>query len=348
MSATANDDLLHNSRFLKACRREPVDRPPVWIMRQAGRYLPEYMAVRSKVTFIELCKTPELAAQVTLDAQRILGVDAAILFADLLPILEPMGLNLEYLKGEGPKIHNPVRDAAAIDALHQLESAQSQEFVMETVKIIRRELPSDIPLIGFAGAPFTLASYAIEGGGSKNYIHTKSLMFSDEGAWRALMEKLVATVSLYLKAQVAAGCQAVQVFDSWAGCLSPSDYRRYVLPYSQRLIESVTEVPVIHFVHGNAALLPMAREAGGDVLGIDWRVELADAWEVVGHDRGVQGNFDPIALYGDLDSIRERAHRLLDSVQGRPGHIFNLGHGVTPDVPHEHVKALVKMVQGYG
>lgn len=335
----------YNSRLMKACRREPVDCTPVWIMRQAGRYLPEYMAVRNRVTFIELCKTPELAAQVTLDAQRLLGVDAAILFADLLPMLEPMGANLEYQKGEGPVIHNPVLAAGDVDRIRELADVDSLQFVFDAVKLIRRDLPADIPLLGFAGAPFTLASYLIEGGGSRNYLRTKSLMFRDEGAWRTLMERLARSLILYLKAQIDAGCQAVQLFDSWAGCLSPADYRRYALPFTKMVVDGVRQhAPVINFLTGNPALLPLLRESGGDVFGLDWRVELAEGWKAIGHDVGVQGNLDPLSLLADLPTLRARTMAVLEQAAGRPGHIFNLGHGVMPEVPPEHVKALVKMV----
>lgn len=336
---------LHQCRFLKACRRESVDRTPVWIMRQAGRYLPEYMAVRSQVTFIELCKRPDLAAQVTLDAQRILGVDAAILFADLLPMLEPMGIDLEYQKGEGPIIHNPLVDATHIDRFRELEDVGSLQFVFDAVRLIRRDLPADIPLLGFAGAPFTLASYAIEGGGSRNYIRTKSLMYGDEGAWQALMGRLARSLIRYVNAQVAAGCQAVQLFDSWAGCLSPDDYRRYVLPFTKQVIDGVTPgTPVINFLTGNPALLPLQREAGGAVIGLDWRVSLADAWRTIGYEVAVQGNLDPVSLMADLPTLQQRAQNILDQAANRPGHIFNLGHGVFPEVPPENVKALVRMV----
>lgn len=337
---------LHNSRFLRACRREPVDTTPVWIMRQAGRYLPEYMAVRSKVTFIELCKSPELAAEVTLSAQRVLGVDAAILFADLLPILEPMGLDLEYAKGEGPVIHNPVKTSAEVDRVVELEDLSSLQFVFDTVRLVRRDLPADIPLIGFAGAPFTLASYIIEGGGSKSYVATKKLMYADRGAWHALMHRLSASLVRYLRAQIDAGCQAVQLFDSWAGCLSPHDYREYVLPYTQTVIRGINgAVPVINFLTGNPALLPLCREAGGEVIGLDWRIELKDGWRAIGHDRAVQGNLDPVTLLADLATIRARTRDVLAQAEGRPGHIFNLGHGVMPEVNPDSVKALVAMVR---
>lgn len=340
---------LQNSRFLKACRREPVDTTPVWIMRQAGRYLPEYMAVRSKVTFMELCKSPELAAEVTLTAQRVLDVDAAILFADLLPILEPMGLDLEYAQGEGPVIHNPVRTAAEVDRVHEVPDMKALQFVFDTVKLVRRDLPADIPLIGFAGAPFTLASYIIEGAGSKNYVATKSLMYTDRGAWNALLEKLSRSLIRYLKEQIDAGCQVVQLFDSWAGCLSPHDYREYVLPHTRKIISSLPpDIPVINFLTGNPALLPLCREAGGDVIGLDWRVDFAEGWKLVGADRGVQGNLDPVVLLADLGTIQKRTKEILAAAGGRPGHIFNLGHGVMPNINPAHVKALVKMVHEFG
>lgn len=334
--------------MMRAIHRQPVDTTPIWIMRQAGRYLPEYMEVRNKVTFLELCKTPELAAKVTLDAQRILGVDAAILFADLLPILQPMGINLEYLKGEGPVIHNPVRDAAGIEGLREIENIGVFNYVFEAIKLIRKDLPANIPLLGFAGAPFTLASYAIEGGGSKNYIHTKRIMYTDKGAWDALMTFLVQNLTKYLNAQIEAGVQAVQVFDSWAGSLSPADYREYVLPYTKALIDGVRDAPVINFLTGNPALLPLQKEAGGTVIGLDWRVDLADAWRTVGYKFAVQGNLDPVTLFADIPTIRKRAKAVLDSAGGRPGHIFNLGHGVMPEMNPDHVKALVEIVHELG
>ena len=342
-------DKLRNSRFLKACRREPVDTTPVWIMRQAGRYLPEYMEVRSKVTFLELCQRPELAAEVTLTAQRVLGVDAAILFADLLPILIPMGIKLEYAKGEGPVIHNPVRTPQEVDRIVEVTDMGVLSYVFDAVKLIRRDLPGDIPLIGFAGAPFTLASYVIEGGGSKNYLTTKRIMYGDSGAWRVLMERLSSSVRRYLLAQIEAGCQAVQLFDSWAGCLSPGDYREYVLPWTKAIIDGLPrEVPVINFLTGNPALLPLCREAGGDVIGLDWRVDFAQGWETVGHDRGVQGNLDPALLMADRSLLRKRTESILKAAAGRPGHIFNLGHGVMPEVDPDQVKALVQMVHELG
>ncbi|MFG0332441.1 MAG: uroporphyrinogen decarboxylase [Maioricimonas sp. JB049] len=340
---------LHDSRFMRAARCEPTDTTPIWIMRQAGRYLPEYMSVRKQVPFLDLCKRPDLAAEVTLSAREVLDVDAAILFADLLPILEPMGFHLEYQQGEGPVIHNPIIGVSDVDRVRPVERIEDLGYVFEAVRLIRRQLPADIPLLGFSGAPFTLASYAIEGGGSRNYAKTKTLMFGDEEAWKSLMERLVESLGRYLNAQIDAGCQAVQVFDSWAGCLSPADYRRYAMPYTKKLIDAIPDdVPVINFLTGNPALLPAQREAGGQVIGLDWRIELADAWETVGYDRAVQGNLDPLSLYADLDTLRARAKAVLDGAGGRPGHIFNLGHGVLPDFSPEKVKALVQMVHEMG
>lgn len=342
-------DALYNSRFMKAVRCEPVDTTPVWIMRQAGRYLPEYMAVRSRTTFIDLCKTPELACEVTVSAREVLGVDAAILFADLLPILQPMGIDLEYVKGEGPVIHNPLQEPRAVDRLQRLETVDELHYVFDAVRMIRSELPADIPLLGFAGAPFTLASYCIEGGGSKNYVRTKSLMYNDEGAWTELMTKLVDTVILYLRAQIESGCQAVQVFDSWAGCLSPDDYQRYVLPHTKRLIKSVVDAaPVINFLTGNPALLPLQKQAGGTVMGVDWRIDLANARQQFGLQTAVQGNMDPVSIYADLPILKERVKAVLQAGSAAPGHIFNLGHGVMPDMNPAHVKAVVEYVHELG
>ena len=276
-----------------------------------------------------------------------LGVDAAILFADLPTILEPMGFELEYLPG--PTIHNPIRAAADVDRVREVEDIESMHFVFETVKLVRRDLPGDIPLLGFAGAPFTLASYAIEGGGSKNYVHTKSLMYNDPAAWRELMGRMVRSLSRYLIAQIEAGCQAVQIFDSWAGCLSPADYRDYVLPHTKSLIDSLPpDVPVINFLTGNPALIPYQNQAGGQIIGMDWRVDLREGWATVGHDKAVQGNLDPVSLYADLPVLKARVQAVLDAAESRPGHIFNLGHGVMPDMNPDHVKALVKMVHELG
>ena len=336
----------YQSLLLKACRREPVPRTPIWLMRQAGRYMKEYRAVREKTTFLDLCKDPSLCAEVAITAASRLGVDAAIIFSDLLPILEPMGLDLEYAQGEGPVIHNPVRESRDVDRVLELESVDALHYVMETVQITRAQMPADLPLIGFAGAPFTLASYTIEGGGSKNYLHTKTLMYRDQGAWDALMTRLVGGITKYLNAQIAAGVQLVQIFDSWAGCLSPDDYRRFVLPHSQQLIASITRgIPVIHFATGNSALYPLLAEAGGDVIGIDWRARLDQTWESIGHSHAIMGNLDPTLLIAPVDEIREGAGDILDQAAGRVGHIFNLGHGILPQTPVENVIGLVDAVK---
>lgn len=335
----------YNSPFMKACRLEPTDVTPIWMMRQAGRYMAEYREVRAKTTFLELCKNPQLCSEVMCTAVNRLGVDAAIIFSDLLPILEPMGLDLEFAQGEGPVIHNPVREGADVDRVLELESVDSLHFVTETVRQTRADLPEDMPLIGFAGAPFTLASYAIEGGSSRNYLHTKTLMYRDEGAWKALMERFVRAVTLYLNAQIAAGAQCVQLFDSWAGCLGPDDYRRYALPYVREIIAGIVPgVPVINFGAGNPALLPLLAEGGSAVVGVDWRVRLDEAWETVGYDRAVQGNLDPTSLLADRDEIRRRAKGVLDQAAGRPGHIFNLGHGILQQTPVDNAIALVDAV----
>jgi uroporphyrinogen decarboxylase len=331
--------------FMKACRREPADRVPVWLMRQAGRYMPEYREVREKSTFLELCKSPDLCAEVMITAVGRLGVDAAIIFSDLLPILEPMGLDLEFARGEGPVIHNPVRESADVDRVEELLSVEALEFVMETVRLTRAGIDRHLPVIGFAGAPFTLASYVIEGGASRNYLHTKTLMYRDEGAFHALMARLARAITRYLNAQIAAGAQAVQLFDSWVGCLAPADYRRYVLPHTQAIIAGLTPgTPVIHFGTGNPALLPLQAEAGGDVIGVDWRIGLDDAWRLIGYDRAIQGNLDPLVLFSTPDDIRRRAWDIIRQAGGRAGHIFNLGHGILPQTPVENVIALVEAV----
>ncbi|QDV76198.1 uroporphyrinogen decarboxylase [Botrimarina mediterranea] len=334
-----------DSDFLRACRREPVSRTPVWLMRQAGRYMPEYRAVRAQHSFLDLCKNPALCSEVMCTAVDYLGVDAAIIFSDLLPILEPMGLELEFAPGDGPVIHNPVREAEDVERVIDLTSVDALWFVVETVRKTRADLPSHLPLIGFAGAPFTLASYVIEGGGSRNYLHTRTLMQRDEGAWRELMQRFARSAALYLNAQIAAGAQAVQVFDSWVGCLGPGDYRRYVLPYTQELINALDpSAVVIHFAAGNPELLPLASEAGGDVIGVDWRTDLAPAWDRLGPNVAVQGNLDPMTLLAPQATIEQRAGDLLKSVANRPGHVFNLGHGIVPQTPPENARALVDFV----
>jgi uroporphyrinogen decarboxylase len=335
-----------DSLFLRACRRQPVERTPIWLMRQAGRYMSEYREIRRQTTFLALCKNPQLCAEVMLTAVARLGVDAAIIFADLLPILEPLGFELEFAEGEGPVIHNPLREASDLARMRPLEDVAALEFVMETVRLTRAGLPAHIPVIGFAGCPFTLASYAIEGGASRQYLHTKSLMYRDAGAWHELMSRLARAVTIYLNAQITAGAEAVQLFDSWVGTLGPEDYRRSVLPYTQAVIDGLTPgVPVIHFAAGNPALLPLVAEAGGDVIGIDWRIDLDTAWNLVGQNRAVQGNLDPAVLMADRDEIRRRAAGVLAQAGGRPGHIFNLGHGIHQQTPVENVIALIEIVR---
>ena len=333
----------YDSPFMKACRREATDVTPVWLMRQAGRYMQEYQEVRGRTSFIELCKNPQLCSEVMCTAVRRLGVDAAIVFSDLPLLFEPMGLQLEYTPG--PVVHNPIRTGADVDRLRELDDASAVDYVMEAVKQTRSDLPADLPLIGFAGAPFTLASYAIEGGASRSYLHTKAMMYTDEGAWRALLEKFARAVAVYLNGQIEAGAQCVQLFDSWAGCLAPDDYRRYVLPYVQQIIGALTPgVPVINFATGNPALLPLLSEGGAAVVGVDWRIRLDEAWKLVGEARGVQGNLDPTALLAAPAEIRRRVQDILDQAAGRPGHIFNLGHGVLQQTPVEHAVALVDAV----
>lgn len=329
---------------MRACRRERAPYTPIWLMRQAGRYMREYREVRARTTFLELCKRPELAAEVTVTAAERLKVDAAIIFADILLIIEPMGLDLEFARGEGPVIHNPVRLASDVERVRELETVEALDFVFEAIRQTRRALPSNLPLIGFSGAPFTLASYITEGSGSKNYIHTKRLMYGDAGAWHAMMSRISRALAKYLNAQIEAGAQAVQLFDSWVGALSPEDYREYVLPHTRAVIQNIKPgTPVIHFGTGTSGLLELMREAGGDVIGLDWRVRLDEAWERLGNI-AVMGNLDPVALFASEKFVRARARQILDQAQGRPGHIFNLGHGILPETPVENVIALVEAV----
>jgi uroporphyrinogen decarboxylase len=335
--------------LVKAARGQPADRVPIWLMRQAGRYLPEYRAVRRKTTFLELCKNPDLCAEVMLLTVDRLGVDAAIIFSDLLPILEPMGLQLEFTAGSGPVIGNPVRSAEDVDRVRELESMDGLDFVVETVRRTRAGLPDRLPVIGFAGAPFTLACYAIEGSASRDYTRVKAMMYQDAGAWDALLGKLARSVARYLNAQIEAGAQVVQLFDSWVGCLGPDDYRRYVLPHSRAAVAAIGDhAPVIHFATGNPALVPLLSEAGGSVIGVDWRIRLDDAWSAIGHGKGIQGNLDPTVLLSNPAEVRRRAKEILDQAAGRPGHIFNLGHGVLPQTPVENVLALVEAVHELG
>ena len=324
-------------RFLKACRREPVDCTPVWMMRQAGRYLPEYRDIRKKHTFLEMCKTPELAAEVTIQPIRRYELDAAIIFADILLPLEPMGIGLEFAKGEGPVIHNPVRALSDVKKLKPVNTKESIDYLLKAIQLVLKELRGNVPLIGFTGAPFTLASYMIEGGSSKNYEHAKAMMFSEPETWHKLMEHLTGVIIDYLNAQIDTGVQAVQVFDSWVGALSTSDYREFVLPHQKNVIAGIKKtVPLIHFAHGATHLLEMVAEAGGDVIGLDWRCDLDAAWRRVGYDRAVQGNIDPITLFAPKEFIRKRVQEILDRAGGRNGHIMNLGHGILKETPPEH------------
>jgi uroporphyrinogen decarboxylase len=335
--------------FLAACRREPVPFTPVWLMRQAGRYMPEYRAIRDKLSFLELCRSPDAAAEVTVTAVDVLGVDAAIIFADILLLAEPFGVGLEFPKGDGPVIQRPIRSADAVERLpERIDVESALGFVMDAIRTACRELGGRsprIPLIGFAGAPFTVASYLIDGHGTRTYVHTKRFMYREPAAWHALMTRLADATARYLNAQIAAGAEAVQLFDSWVGCLGPEDYRTYVQPHARRLIAALTPgTPVIHFGTGTAALLELMRDAGGDVIGLDWRVDLGDAWERLGANVGVQGNLDPAVLFAEPAEIRRRAAGILDRAARRPGHVFNLGHGVLVDTPVEHVRCLVDAV----
>src|SRR3989442_6424449 len=330
--------------LLRAARRERTAFTPIWLMRQAGRSVPESRARRARYGSLELCRTPGAAAEVTLQPIDRLGVDAAILFADILLLVEPLGVGLEFAKGEGPVIHRPVRSAADVDRLRPVDVDAAVPFVFETVRRVVRALGGRVPLIGFAGAPFTVASYVVEGGASRDYVYTKRLMYEEPEAWNRLLSVLTDATARYLNGQIAAGAVAVQVFDSWVGTLSPADYRTFVQPHVAALIKAITPgVPVIHFGTGTATLLPLMREAGGNVIGLDWRVELDTAWAAVGHDVAVQGNLDPVVLMAKPSYIRERGADILRRAGGRPGHIFNLGHGVLPDTPVDHVKALGDM-----
>ncbi|HVQ30543.1 MAG TPA: uroporphyrinogen decarboxylase [Vicinamibacteria bacterium] len=336
-----------NDRFLRACRREPTDRTPVWFMRQAGRYMAEYRALRAKHSLLTLCRTPELAVEVTLQPIRALGVDAAILFSDLLLPLAPLGIPFDFAAGEGPRIEKPVRSAADVAALRRFEPREDLGMVLQAIRMLRSEL--DVPLIGFAGAPFTLASYAIEGGHSNHYALTKSLMYGDPQTWHRLLGLLAEVVRDYLLAQVEAGVQAVQVFDSWVGTLSAQDYREFVLPHVRTIFEGLrgTSVPTIHFGTGTFHLLPLLREAGGDVIGLDWRTPLDEGWARLGEGVAVQGNLDPTLLFAPQERLLARVDDVMRLAQGRPGHVFNLGHGILPGTDVLNVKAVVERVHAY-
>ena len=333
------------SRFLKACRREPVDATPVWFMRQAGRYMAEYRALRERHSLLDICRTPDLATEVTLQPTRRIDLDAAILFSDLLLPLEPMGLAFDFVKGEGPHLERPIDDARDIDRLRGFDPRESLAHVLLTIRQVRKELDGRLPLIGFAGAPFTLASYALEGGHSNTFAKTKAFMYGQPEAWHRLCDKLTSAVADYLVAQIEAGVDAVQVFDSWVGTLSAADYREFALPHTQRLFQTIgRRVPTIHFGTGTAAMLKELREAGGDVIGVDWRIAIDEAWALIGHDRAVQGNLDPTLLLGPMSRTFREADDILSRVGDRPGHIFNLGHGILPSTPVEHVQMLASHV----
>jgi uroporphyrinogen decarboxylase len=337
------------ARFLRACAAEPADTTPIWLMRQAGRYMPEYRRLRQRHGILEIIKDPELACEVTLQPIEAFDLDAAIIFSDILPPLEAMGLNVEFVKGDGPHVSPPVRTAADVDALRVPDPEQHLAFTLDAIKLARRAL-NGTPLIGFAGAPFTLACYAIEGGTSRDQRRAKELMYSDPASWARLMTKLSETVGLYLLAQARAGAQALQVFDSWAGALSPADYRRHALPYTARAIAIARDggVPIIHFGTGTSGMLEPMHEAGADVLGVDWRIELATARTRIGAETPIQGNLDPVALLGPWSELRARADEVLTQTAGETGHIFNLGHGILPETPVDNVRRLVEHVHEAG
>jgi len=334
-----------NSRFIRACRCEPVDATPVWLMRQAGRYMAEYRAVRKNYTLVEICKTPDVAAEVTITAAEKLGVDAAIIFADLLLPLEVMGLPFRFEAGEGPVIENPIRTAKDVDKL-RTDRAAELGYVSQSVGLVAKHFGEKMPVIGFCGAPFTLASYMIEGGGSRNYLLTKKMMYSQTAAWQKLMGKLVDVLAFYAAEQVTAGADALQVFDSWVGCLSVEDYRQYVQPFATDLIQRLkkTGVPLIYFGTDTATLLPSMKQTGADVMGVDWRFPLEQAWESLDFQGAVQGNLDPVLLFASQEELRARTRAILRQAGGRNGHIFNLGHGILPETPVENVQALVEFV----
>ncbi len=331
-----------------ACHRQPTEYTPIWLMRQAGRYMKEYRTLRKKYSFLEMCKNPEIAAQVTLQPIEKFKLDAAIIFSDILIPLEPMGVEFEFAKGEGPVFHHPVRGMKDIEKLRVIEPEEEVPFLVKAIRMVRKELEGKIPLIGFSGAPFTLASYIIEGGHSRNYILTKGLMYQNRPSWDALMNKISDVLIRCLNAQIRAGVQAVQLFDSWVGCLSPTDYEEYVLPYSKRVIDGIDKsIPLIHFATSNSTLLELMKRAGGDVIGVDWRMDIGEAWARLGYEVAIQGNLDPVILVGSVDLIKKEVKRILDRVGGRSGHIFNLGHGILPNTPVENVAALVESVHEY-
>jgi uroporphyrinogen decarboxylase len=336
---------VRESLFLRACRRESVERTPVWFMRQAGRYMAEYRALRQNYTLLQLCRTPDLATEVTLQPVRRIDVDAAILFSDLLIPLEPMGIPFDFVKGEGPAIERPIRSASDIDAVRVVDPRETIGYTFAAIRQIKEALGGRIPLIGFAGAPFTLASYAIEGGHSNNFALTKGLMYGDPAAWHRFADKLATVVGDYLSAQIDAGADVVQVFDSWVGALNQADYREFALPHTRKIFDAIGgRVPTIHFGVASGSILHVMREAGGDIIGADWRIPLDDAWERIGHDRGIQGNLDPTLLLGPRDRLLKGVDDVLARAGNRPGHIFNLGHGILPMTPVENVQAVARYV----
>jgi len=343
----------YNDTFLRACRRESTDYTPVWMMRQAGRYLEEYRAIRAKYGFLEMCRTPELVVEVTMQPVDLVGVDAAILFSDILISFPGMGLDLEFAKGEGPVIHNPVRTADDVRALRVADPLETTPFVMDSIRMLRRELANKVPLIGFAGAPFTLASYAIEGHGTRDYEHCKALMWSDPDAWNLLLSKFADTTIAYLCAQIDAGAQVVQVFDSWVGYIAPRDYERFVLPHTKRVIDEVKAygdrvveggVPLIHFPNGATSMLDLAQRAGGDVIGVDWRLDMRKVVEQIDPRFGIQGNIDPVALFAPDDELERMVVEILEAVGTRPGHVFNLGHGIHKTSDPAKARAMIGFV----
>jgi uroporphyrinogen decarboxylase len=340
--------VLDGNRFLRACRRQPVDRTPVWFLRQAGRYMQEYREVRKHHSLVDICKRPDLASEVTITAAEKLGVDAAIIFADLLLPLEPMGLDFEFQAGEGPVVHHPVRTAEDVRAL-RTDRADDLAYVARAIQKVATHFHGSLGIIGFCGAPYTLASYMIEGGGSRNYVHTKRMMYNEPSAWRALLDKLVLVLEEYCRLQIAAGADVIQIFDSWIGSLGTADYADYAFDASRRLVRAVQQsgVPVIYFGVETAGLLAQMAATGADVIGLDWRQPLDDGWRAVGHDRAVQGNLDPITLFAPLELLQARVYQVLRAAGGRAGHIFNLGHGIVPATPVENVQAVVRMVRDF-
>jgi len=335
-----------NDRFIKACRRESSDATPVWFMRQAGRFLPEYRKIRAKHSLVEICKDPELSAEVSVLPVDTLGVDAAILFADIMLPLEGMGVRFEIKDGIGPVIQSSLDEFQKVNSLSTLDPSSDVPYVIEAISETKKLLNSRVPLIGFCGAPFTLASYLIEGHATRDFLNTKKLMYNDPKTWHLLMDKLSTSMGTYLRAQADAGVDAVQLFDSWVGCLSPADYRAYVLPYSKRVLSYIKDkaIPRIHFGTGTSAMLEEMKHAGGDVFSIDWRIPIDVAWRMLGYDVAIQGNLDPAVLLGDRDLIRARATDILTRTGNRPGHIFNLGHGILPETPQESAQQLVDFV----